>query len=223
VQTIDGIEVPMTVEELLPADRSAVLVLAMQNELVSEQGGLAQSGADVSEIRAIIPGVRQILDAARRVGALSAYVEHIQRNRLGTILAIGPDYFAFRDANWAPCIQDGAWAAQTIEELAPRPGDVLVVTPRASAFAGTSLDASLRAKGIQSLVVVGTGLGGAMVQTYYEAQQRGYYPLVVADAVAPTEPDRSLLPELTGMAPRLTTRDILNVWRGAHAVDRNHL
>jgi nicotinamidase-related amidase len=51
---------------------------------------------------------------------------------------------------------EGHASASTVSELAPRPDELVVRKHGYDAFAGTPLDAALRARGITSLVVTGT-------------------------------------------------------------------
>src|SRR3989449_7238351 len=51
---------------------------------------------------------------------------------------------------------EGHPSVETIAELAPRPDELIVSKRWYDAFAGTSLDGALRARGVTSLVVTGT-------------------------------------------------------------------
>ena len=62
------------------------------------------------------------------------------------------------------------WGAETVEEIAPQPGDVVVKKHRVSGFIHTSLDQVLRSNGIQSVVVTGTATSGCVLGTALDAQ-----------------------------------------------------
>ena len=212
MRVIHGNEILTTLEELVNPDYTAVLVMNMQNEFVSLTGGFARHGFDVSRARTIIPNIRELISAARMAGVSVAYAEQIHRSSVGTILADGVDYYSYFQAGWAPCVQAGMPEAKTVEELAPQAIDLVFPKVRASAFVGTPLDSSLRARGIKSIVLTGTSVHGCLVQTHYEAHQTGYYPVVARDAVAPHGMDESLLPQLIGFGDQFATDEILAMW-----------
>ena len=98
MKTIHGVEVLTEIEELVDPASTAMIVIDMQNEEVSEEGKYATDGeTDVSPARAIIPNIQRLLDAARGAGVLVTYAEFIHSSRDGVILMDGPSYFVHRD------------------------------------------------------------------------------------------------------------------------------
>lgn len=73
-------------------------------------------------------------------------------------------------------------------EVAPLPGEVVIVKQYASAFFGTSLSSTLTAAGVDTLVVVGVSTSGCIRATAVDAIQYGFVPLVVRDAVGDRDP-----------------------------------
>jgi maleamate amidohydrolase len=70
-----------------------------------------------------------------------------------------------------------------IEGLEPIDGEVVVTKQYPSAFFGTSLAASLSARGIDTLVIAGLSTSGCIRATTLDALQHGFVPLVVREAV----------------------------------------
>ncbi|MET1034375.1 MAG: isochorismatase family protein [Arthrobacter sp.] len=68
-------------------------------------------------------------------------------------------------------------------QVDPAPGEPVVVKRFASAFFGTDLAERLRARGVDTVVVVGTSTSGCVRATAVDAIQHGFIPVVVADAV----------------------------------------
>jgi biuret amidohydrolase len=66
--------------------------------------------------------------------------------------------------------------------------DVVIDAAGMDAFYGSSLDAYLRARGIDTLILLGLGLEGPIHSTMRAANDRGYECLLVADASAPHDP-----------------------------------
>lgn len=69
-----------------------------------------------------------------------------------------------------------------VPELEPAPGEVVVVKQYASAFFGTSLAATLTARGIDTTVIAGVSTSGCVRASATDAMQHGFRPIVAADA-----------------------------------------
>jgi len=126
----------------------------------------------------VIDGCRALLTAARSGGVpvLHTTVRY---------LADGSDGGLF--VRKIPALRlfcDGAgtdWH-ETLPELAPAAGEAVVVKQYASAFAGTSLAASLVARGVDTLVLCGVSTSGCVRATATDAITNGFRPMVVAEA-----------------------------------------
>lgn len=77
---------------------------------------------------------------------------------------------------------DSPFAAY-IDGLSPGSRDIEIVKQYASAFAGTSLSATLASLRIDTLIITGLSTSGCIRATATDALQSGYIPIVVADAV----------------------------------------
>jgi maleamate amidohydrolase len=73
-------------------------------------------------------------------------------------------------------------------EVAPRPGEVVLVKQYASAFFGTSLSSTLTGLGVDTLVITGVSTSGCIRATAVDAIQHGFVPLVVREAVGDRDP-----------------------------------
>jgi nicotinamidase-related amidase len=77
----------------------------------------------------------------------------------------------------------GSQAADILPPAAPVGGEPMV-TSGTDKFLGTDLDATLQAKGIKTLVIVGVVAQGAVLTTATEAALRGYQVVVALDGVS---------------------------------------
>jgi nicotinamidase-related amidase len=68
--------------------------------------------------------------------------------------------------------------------LRPRPGNLVVRKRMAGAFSRTSLDADLRARGVDTLIVAGLMTHLAVFSTANDAMVLGYHVIVAGDATA---------------------------------------
>ena len=215
MRTINGVDVLTTLEELVDPARTAVLVIDMQNEVISEEGPYAKRGTDVSNLAAIVPRIQRLLAAARSASLLITYPEFVHRNKLGVTLMNGPSLYCHRDATFTADTVEGTWEAQTVDELAPRAGDIVIRKSRASAVYHTAFYDVLRTRGIRSLVITGCATGGCVLMTGVEAMHHGFYPVVVRDCVASfnLESHNQALKWMEGQFPVFSLDEVLATWR----------
>ena len=84
---------------------------------------------------------------------------------------------------------EGTPSADTVPDLAPLPGELVVRKRGYDAFAGTPLDEALRARNVTSLVVAGTMTDICVLATVIGAFHREYRVTVVEDGVSTLWPE----------------------------------
>lgn len=72
---------------------------------------------------------------------------------------------------------------EIMPEVAPEPGEPVLVKQYASSFHGTSLASTLAAQSINTLIVTGVSTSGCIRATAVDAIQHGFLPVVPRDAV----------------------------------------
>ena len=82
----------------------------------------------------------------------------------------------------------GGPLGELMPEVAPRDDELVLVKQYASAFFGTTLASTLRAWGVDTVVVVGVSTSGCIRATAVDALQHGFVPLVVREAVGDRGP-----------------------------------
>lgn len=220
MKRVIGVDVLTTVEELAAPDRTAVLVIDVQNACFSSVAGFEGNGAggdaEIANMTPIIPRIGRLLAAARERGVLIAYTEFIHRNRLGVTLMDGPNNYCVRNNPDQPDVVEGSWEARTVNELEPQDGDVIIGKSRGSAFYDTPLDNILKARGIGTVLLTGVLSAGCVLFTAADAMHHGYYPLVVRDCAASysLEAHRQALIWMETQFPVFDLREVLAVWEG---------
>jgi nicotinamidase-related amidase len=76
---------------------------------------------------------------------------------------------------------------QIVDALAPRDGDIVVRKRRVGALSTTDLDAQLRARGIDTLILAGISTSGVILSTLRDAADRDYRLFVLADLCADSD------------------------------------
>ena len=106
-----------------------------------------------------------------------------------------------------------------IEELKPRPGELIVTKHRSSAFVGTDLDMILRASGIATTVVIGEQTPGCVEATYRDAAYHDYYNVLAEDCVAAFDQAQHEASLLIQRARHdvCSSEDIIRIWRQARS------
>jgi nicotinamidase-related amidase len=142
--------------------------------------------AQVAE-RGIVPRIAELADAFRAAGlpVVHCHIEHradlagVKRNSLlGAMTIKHRRLIAGTPDTLAP------------PELTPQAADhVSRRTVGLTAFYGTDLDAVLRLRGVETIVLTGVSTDVAIPGFVLEAVNRGYYVRIPADCVAGTSPE----------------------------------
>lgn len=161
--------------------RAAFLLIDMQNGFIDGASPLCIAGA-----AATVPACAHALAAAREHGLA---VFHVRRAHA----ADGSDVEAVRWEAWAeggrPLSSADPMSLSCPSELAPAPGEPVVVKPSWSAFFGTDLDVLLRTRGIDTLVLAGTTTPNCVRSTAYDGLARGFNVAVLRDATSSRSPE----------------------------------
>lgn len=218
MKTVIGVNVLTTIDELVEPASAAVIVVDVQNTCFSSISGFegAKTGkaADIANMTPIIPRIQKLLEAARTRRVLVIYTEFIHRNRLGVTLMDGPNNYCVRNNPTQPDVVEGSWEAQTVGDLSPQPGDVVIQKSRADAFYHTRLDDVLKARGIQTVLVTGVLSAGCVLMTAVGAMHNGYYPLIVRNCVASysIESHQQALAWMETQFPAFDLEVVLSAW-----------
>ena len=155
------------------------------------------AGWDISAIEKIIKPCQEIVYAARERGIKVIYLQMGCSPDLSDIG--GQDSPTWRKSRGLALIRQrpelrdklyvyGTWGADIIEELEPKPGDVVVRKQKYDGFIGTNLDIVLRTYSVKYLLFVGTATNICVESTLRHAFFLQYFPILVADAVSQIGP-----------------------------------
>jgi len=172
---------PVTLVELVGGGRSAVLTMEIQRGVVGDLSSFPELAAAARDA-GVIANTARLLAAAR---AASVPVVHCTAGFRSDRRGSAPNAPLISAMLRRPeHLVDGTPAVQLVPELGPDPGDL--VSHRAhgvSPFLGTSLDPTLRALGVSTVVATGVSLNLGIVGLAVEAVNLGYRVVVVRDAV----------------------------------------
>ncbi|MEB3764649.1 MAG: cysteine hydrolase [Desulfurococcales archaeon] len=151
----------------LPADKTAVIVVDMQNDFVKPEGKLYVPTAEET-----VEPIRRLLEKAREKRVRIFYTKDTHYDD-------DPEY-----SIWGEHVKKGTWGWEIIDELEPREGDIVVEKTRYNGFYGTPLDDLLRVYKIEYVVIVGTVANICVLHTAASAALRWYKVIVPMDGIS---------------------------------------
>jgi len=174
----------------LDLQRTAVVVIDMQNTFVNKGGMFDLSGQDISRSQRIIAPIKKISSTARARGLKVIYVVHQFSPDLRETGGPNSGYWnsqhvrMYREhPEWKDkFILSGTWGAEIVEELKPQEDEIVVAKPKFSAFFGTDLDTTLNTFNIKYLAFVGLATNICVEATIRDACYLGYFPILITDA-----------------------------------------
>lgn len=183
---------------LLDLDRTALVVVDMQNDFCHPDGWLASIGVDVGPARAPIPVLAELTATLRARCVPIIWLNWGNRpdraNLPPNVLHVydpdgtGTGIGAPLPANGAPVLQAGSWAAAVVDELTPQPADLRVDKYRMSGFFDTPLDSVLRNLRVDTLLFGGVNVDQCVLATLTDAACLGYDVVLLPDAAGTTSP-----------------------------------
>ena len=173
-RAVTNVEVPQYAvqdEVRVDPERTALVVIDMQNDLVQRGGSLL-----VPDAAATIPAIRRLLELARASRMRVVYSQDTHRQG-------DPEWEI-----WPEHCREGSWGWEIVAELAPGVDDTILRKARYDAFYGTQLDDILRLWGVDTLVICGTGANTGVHYTAASAALRWYAVVIPRDAISALEP-----------------------------------
>ena len=164
---------------VLDVDRAAVLVHDLQEYF------LRPYGPACGAIRAAVENTAAILRAARAAGVPVFYTAQTGDQAL--------EQRGLQADLWGPGMKAVPEHTRIVDQVAPAPGETVLVKHRYSAFQQSDLRERLRSRGRDQLVVTGVYAHIGIAATAFDGFMQEVHPFVVADAVADFGPEQHAL------------------------------
>ncbi len=176
---------------LLQQSNTALIVVDMQNAYASLGGYVDTAGFDISGAQSTIAGNARCIAAARKAGMLVVYLQngwdaqYVEAGGPGS-----PNWHksnALKTMRAQPELQGkflakGGWDYELLEVLKPAPGDIVIPKTRYSGFFNSTLDSTLRTRGIRNLVFTGIATNVCVESTLRDAFHLEYFAVMLEDA-----------------------------------------
>lgn len=217
MKTIQGRAVCETLEELIEPRSTALLLVDLQNDFVSDGGVVARRGeGHEAKLRGVVANTAEVLQAARQRGVSVIYLRYgrTSDHRYESPATLRWTLMKRGYAAEAVSAVEGTWGAEVVASLTPRDEEKVMDKRRASGFFGTALEEELRARDVRTVVLCGVSTHGCVEATARDAELRDFYVVVLEDCVGAYS-DALHHAALTVMRSRyevVTSRAVIETW-----------
>jgi ureidoacrylate peracid hydrolase len=207
---------PLSLTELVSPAKTALIVVDVQNDFCGSQGACATVGDNLGSVPGMLTRLIALLKSAREVGL--------------TIVFVQAKYDAVYMSNpWVEQLHhkrgfhDGICLSNTtgidfVSGTGPEPNaknEIVVIKHRYSAFWGTDIDAILRSRAIENVIISGIATEGCPESTARDAFFRDYRIVAVDDCLGSFDPPAhsasiKVLAKLFGHSA--SSSEIIRIW-----------
>jgi nicotinamidase-related amidase len=166
---------------------AALICIDFVNEMVSQGGKLTGKGyLTFVQKNNTLQNVRALQDKFRsngfevlhvKVSFSENYIEHPVNSPL------------FGKAKEYKALQSGSWGSDFAEAIKPNENEKTIIKRRVSAFYATDLEATLRARGINTVYLSGVSTDIAIESAARDAHDRDFNVIVISDCCAAANDD----------------------------------
>ncbi|MGD9809849.1 MAG: cysteine hydrolase family protein [Sphingobium sp.] len=183
-------------------NRTAVVIVDMQNDFCSIGGWFDTLGVDVRPIHAIYPAIRSVVESARAAAMPVIWLGFGTRpdrvnlppmvrypfNRVGGGYGLGDPIQGKGRPEMHHILQEGSWGAEVAPELGALPSDIHVSKHRISGFIDTPFDSILRNLDVKTVAFMGVNSDECVFATLIDASFHGYDTIMIEDAATTSSP-----------------------------------
>jgi ureidoacrylate peracid hydrolase len=167
----------------LDPNRTALLVVDMQNDFCAPGGFFEQVGLDISPGERIVEPIARLLETARSLGVHVVFTRSMRPDPQPQRLRPSRPFYKLPVEGARP-FAPGTWGSEIVDALPPAPGELVLDKPRYSAFYETALTDDLRARGVDTVALAGTTTNCCIDSTMRDAYYRDFNVVVLSDCVA---------------------------------------
>ena len=183
---------------VVDVNKSALLIVDMQNDFCSKGGWMDSKGIDISPNRKPIEVLARLVKRFRQESVPVIWVNWGVRKDLlniapslrhahnvtGNEVNLGEPVPGTR----SEVLRRGSWGAEVVDEINPGDRDIQVIKHRFSGFWDTELDSILRNLAVKTLFIGGVNMDQCVMTTLEDASFLGYDTVLIEDGTATTSP-----------------------------------
>lgn len=188
----EGRDIPETLPEIVNPRWTVVIVHDMQNDNTGANGAYAKDGRRIDVARLIGP-IARFIEVARAHHVRVMYTQYTNLPNFATFTdaRVRQQHAVLSDpVQRVPydSMLEGTWGCQTIDELKPKPGEIVIDKYRVDGFIATPLEYLLRLHRIRTIIHTGIATEVGILPTAWHALNLGFFAVVPEDCVGPMEP-----------------------------------
>jgi len=192
----------------------ALIIQDLQNDVISEGGAFAESGAPAhAKKQNIVKNVANLAREARARKVPVIHVHYILEPGAPGLKLNAPLFQGMKDAN---AVVRGTWGAAPVDGLEPQENDLVVEKIRMNGFCGTKLENLLHGFGVETLIITGAWTNMSIEHTARHAADAGFSPIVASDGTSTVNEDwqnAALNYALTNICSTPTCAEIIQAFR----------
>ncbi len=163
----------------LEPKRCALIIQDLQNDVVSDGGAFAASGAPAhARAQNGVENVRRLAAAPPARGVTIIHVWFVVEPGAPGLTLNAPLFHGVADNK---AMVRAGWGAAPVSGLEPEPGDFVVEKMRMSAWEGTRLETILKAQGCDTIISSGAWTNMSVEHTARTGADKGYFMIVPED------------------------------------------
>ena len=170
------------VSGMIAPAHTALVVVDIQVDFASAAGVIGRHGVDMGKAEDAIDRIEDLIAAARHAGATVAFMRVMTRPETDTNAM--KTWMQRKGTPGDGAICRVGSGGEDYYRVRPEPGDIEIEKLQYDSFHNTDLDAQLRARGIDTLVITGISTDCCVDATASAAFHRDYHVFVVSDACA---------------------------------------
>jgi gluconolactonase len=171
----------------IDAQGAALIIQDLQNDVISEGGAWADSGAPQhAKEQNVVENVKNLAEGCRRVGIPVFHVWYLVDPGAPGLSLNAPLFQGVKEANG---VVRGTWGGAAVDGLEPQEGDFVIEKMRMSAWEGTKLETMLIGLHRFTLIVTGAWTNMSIEHTARTGADKGFTMIVPEDGCSTIDAD----------------------------------
>lgn len=166
---------------------TAIIIQDLQNDVISEGGAFAESGAPKhAASQRVVANVSQLAKEARAHGVPVIHIHYIVEPGAKGLRLNAPLFAGVKEAK---ALVRGSWGAAPVAGLEPQSGDFVIEKMRMNGFYNTKLETLLRGLGTETLIITGAWTNMSIEHTARHGADAGFEVIVASDGTSTVNDD----------------------------------
>ena len=167
--------------------RAALIIQDMQNDVISEGGAWAETGAPQhAQEQNVVENCKRLAEACRKAGIPVIHVWYVVEEGAPGLKQNAPLFEGVKSAN---ALVRGSWGAAAADGLERQQGDFVVEKMRMSGWQDSTLETLLRGPERDQIIVTGAWTNMSIEHTARTGADKGYFMYVPEDCCSTMNAD----------------------------------